>query len=467
MLHINALPRVTKEGFVDAQASVFGAGYKLAREDVTFLMRENDIRFIRLQFTDIFGSLKSVTLTNKQLEKALDNKIMFDGSSIEGFVRIEESDQNLRPDLSSFELYPWRPAPGTVARMICDVYTPTGEPFDGDPRYVLRRTVERARAMGYEFNVGPECEFFLFHKDEKGNPTTLTHDTAGYFDLGPSDLGEDARRDMCLVLEQMGFEIEAAHHEVAHGQHEIDFRYGDAVVQADNIMTFRQVVKVVANAHDLHATFMPKPIYGMAGSGMHVNMSLFKGDENAFCDESDALGLSETAYHFMGGILKHVSAMAAITNPLVNSYKRLVPGFEAPAYIAWSAHNRSPLIRIPTAHGNSTRIELRNPDPACNPYLALALCLAAGLDGIEKGIKPPQAVDGNIYDMTDEQRAALGIESLPLNLGRAIKAMKESEFVRDTLGAHIFDRYIAAKEIEWNEYCAHVSNWETERYLSY
>ena len=315
------------------------------KEDIIRMVREYDVKFIRLQFTDIFGFLKNVAITEGQLEKALDNKCMFDGSSIEGFVRIEESDMYLRPDPNSFVVFPWRPQNGKVARMICDVYNPDGTPFQGDPRYVLKKTLDKAAKMGYDtFNVGPECEFFLFLTDNEGNPTTVTHDKGGYFDLGPVDLGEDARRDMCLVLEDMGFDVEASHHEVAPGQHEIDFKYNDALTAADAIVTFKLVVKTVAQRHGLHATFMPKPIYGIAGSGMHVNTSLCRDGENIFFDEKDPLQLSREAYWFIGGIMEHMRSMTALTNPLVNSYKRLVAGYEAPVYIAWSARNRSPLV---------------------------------------------------------------------------------------------------------------------------
>ncbi len=456
---------ISKADYINKVTNGNPDNYTLTKDDIRNLVRENDIKFIRLQFTDIFGAQKNIALTVSQLDKVLDNQVMFDGSSIEGFVRIEESDQNLRPCLNSFEIYPWREAPGKVARLICDVYGTDGQPFDGDPRWVLRRIVNKAAEMGYTFNVGPELEFFLFLKDEQDNPTTQTHDNAGYFDLGPIDKGEDARRDICLILEQMGFSIEAAHHECAAAQHEIDFKYADAIQTADNIITFKQVVKLIAQQHGLYATFMPKPIYGIAGSGMHVNMSLFKNGTNAFNDPSDKHGLSQVAYHFLGGILKHVKSMTAITNPLVNSYKRLVAGFEAPVYIAWSAQNRSPLVRIPSARGSSTRLELRNPDPSCNPYLALALCLNAGLDGIQNAIEPPADVSGNIFDLTESERANLGIDTLPPNLGRAIGFMKNSEFVHETLGSHIYDRYIEAKQIEWSEYCYHVSEWEIKKYL--
>ena len=375
-----------------------------SKEDILKYVKENNIRFIRLQFTDILGSLKNVAITASQLEKALDNQCMFDGSSIEGFVRIEESDMKLHPDLKSFVPFPWRKAPDNVARLICDVYKHDGTPFEGSPRQVLKNVLDDALKLGYTFNVGPECEFFLFRKDDEGKPTLKTFDDAGYFDMGPVDPGEDVRRDIVLTLEQMGFEIEASHHECARGQHEIDFKYGDALTTADKVITFKLAVKTIANMHGLHATFMPKPIFGIAGSGMHLNLSMSKDGKNVFYDENDKNGLSQIAYSFIAGIMEHVKGITAITNPLVNSYKRLVPEFEAPVYIAWSAQNRSPLIRVPAARGNGTRIELRSADPSANPYLALAVTIAAGLDGVKRGLTPPPAVDGNIYAMTAAQR---------------------------------------------------------------
>lgn len=439
---------------------------KYTREEIIRAVKENDVKFIRLQFTDIFGTLKNVAITESQLEKALDNKCMFDGSSIEGFVRIEESDMYLHPDLDTFVIFPWRPQHGSVARLICDVYTTDGKPFAGDPRGVLKRLLNEAEEMGYSFNVGPEAEFFLFHTDSGGKPTTITHDDAGYFDLGPVDMGEDARRDICLALEDMGFEIEASHHEVARGQHEIDFKYGPALETADNIMTFKLVVKTIAQRHGLHATFMPKPIFGINGSGMHVNMSLSSNGKNAFYDENDVSGLSPIAYNYIAGVLNHIKGMTAITNPLVNSYKRLVPGYEAPVYIAWSAHNRSPLIRVPSSQGEGTRIELRNPDPAANPYLTFAICLAAGLDGIKKGMKVPESIDENIYTMTEECRKMSGIESLPATLEDAVAELEKDPLIRETLGEHVYTNYIEAKKKEWDNYRTRVSQWELDNYLS-
>lgn len=438
---------------------------RYTKEDIIRMVEEEDVEFIRLQFTDILGTLKNVAITKSQLEKALDNKCMFDGSSIEGFVRIEESDMYLYPDLDTFVIFPWRPQQGKVARLICDVYTPDGKAFAGDPRNVLKRVLAEAKEMGYEFNVGPELEFFLFHTDDLGMPTTVSHEKASYFDLGPTDLGENVRRDMVLTLEDLGFEIEASHHEVAPAQHEIDFKYDEALKTADNIMTFKLTVKTIAKRHGLYATFMPKPKFGINGSGMHVNMSLSKDGKNIFNDDNDKLGLSKEAYSFIAGIMAHINGMAAITNPLVNSYKRLVPGYEAPVYVAWSATNRSPLIRIPASRGAGTRIELRCPDPSANPYLVLAVCLAAGLDGIKKNMVPPASVDCNIFEMTEEEKKANNIASLPKSLEAAIEGMEQDEFIESVLGEHVYSKYIEAKKAEWNEYRAQVTNWEVETYL--
>ena len=436
------------------------------KEDIIRRVKEEDIEFIRLQFTDIFGQLKNVAITASQIEKAVNNQCMFDGSSIEGFVRIDESDQYLYPDLKSFRVFPWRPSHGKVARLICDVHNTDGTPFAGDPRYVLKRALQKARDMGYDaFNVGPEAEFFLFQTDDEGKPTTKTNDEAGYFDLGPLDHGESTRREICMALEQMGFEIEASHHEVAEGQHEIDFKYAGALHTADNIMTFKLAVKTLAQKNGLHATFMPKPIFGVAGSGMHTNMSLFRDGKNAFYDPDGERGLSKEAYSFIAGILYHVRGFAAITNPLVNSYKRLVPGYEAPCYLAWSASNRSALVRIPASRGQSTRVELRSPDPSCNPYLAFAVCLAAGLDGIEKGMTPPAEITENIYAMDDAARAARGIASLPGSLEEAIWELEGDQLILDTLGEHVAANYIEGKKKEWEEYRTRVSSWEREKYI--
>ena len=435
------------------------------KDDILRMVKEQDVRFICLQFTDILGMLKSVSITASQLEKALDNKCAFDGSSIDGFVRIEESDMCLHPDYDSFVILPWRSVSGKTARLICDVYHADGTPFEGDPRYVLKKAIEEASDMGYSVNVGPECEFFLFHLDEDGRPTTKTHDAGGYFDLGPVDRGENCRKEICLALENMGFEIEASHHENAPAQHEIDFKYDEALKTADNVMTFKFVVKNLANQHGLYATFMPKPIFGICGSGMHTNISLFKDGQNAFYDESDSFGLSAVAYNFIAGLMKHAKSMTVLTNPIVNSYKRLVPGYEAPVYIAWSAKNRSPLIRIPYAKGLGTRIELRNPDPAANPYLEIAASIFAGLDGIRNNMTPPAATDTNIYDLTPHEREDAGIDILPRTLGEAITEFKHSNFMREKVGEHVFTKYIAAKKEEWREYRTRVSQWEIDKYL--
>ncbi len=438
---------------------------KYAKEDIIRLVSEEGIEFIRMQFTDIFGQLKNVAITASQIEKAVNNQMTIDGSSIEGFTRIHESDQYLWPDLDTFAILPWRPQHGKVARLICDVYTPDGTPFVGDPRYVLRTAIAKAAALGYTFNVGPECEFFLFETDENGKPTTQTGDEAGYFDLGPLDHGESVRREICMALEEMGFEIEASHHEVAAGQHEIDFKYAEALKAADNIMTFKTAVKTLAQKNGLHATFMPKPVFGINGSGMHTNMSLFKDGKNIFFDPDGPKGLSKEAYSFIAGLLTHVKSMAAVTNPLVNSYKRLVPGYEAPCYLAWSASNRSALIRIPAARGQSTRVELRCPDPSCNPYLALAVCLAAGLDGIEKGMTPPAEITENIFEMDGEMRGANNIESLPASLEEAVKELVADDLMKKTLGDHVFSRYVEGKLKEWDEYRIRVSSWEIGKYM--
>ena len=444
--------------------SSMNMGY--TKEDVIRIVKEEDVKFIRLQFTDIFGQLKNVAITASQIEKAVNNQCMFDGSSIEGFVRINESDQYLYPDLKSFRIFPWRPSHGKVARLICDVYNPDGSPFVGDPRQVLKKVIQKANDMGYDrFNVGPELEFFLFQTDEEGKPTTKTNDEAGYFDLGPLDHGESTRREICLALEQMDFEIEASHHEVAQGQHEIDFKYAEALHAADNIMTFKLAVKTLAQKNGLHATFMPKPIFGINGSGMHTNMSLFRNGKNVFYDPDGEKGLSKEAYSFIAGILAHMKGMAAIPNPLVNSYKRLVPGYEAPCYMAWSASNRSALIRIPAARGQSTRVELRCPDPSCNPYLALAVCLAAGLDGIEKGMTPPPEITDNIFAMTPATRKRRGIEALPGSLEEALVCMKKDKLIMNPLGDHVTSQYIAGKEAEWDEYRTRVSSWERDKYM--
>jgi len=436
------------------------------KEDVLRLARELHVEFIRLQFTDILGVIKNVAIPVTQLEKALDGELMFDGSSIEGFVRIEESDMLLVPDPATFALFPWKSRETPTARLICDVYNADGTPFEGDPRGTLKRVVAEAAAMGLELNVGPEPEFFLFQRDEDGKATTKTHDQASYFDLSPVDLGEEARKAMVVTLGQMGFDIEASHHEVAPGQHEIDFRYAPAVTTADNVATFRFVVRTIAMQHGLHATFMPKPVFGISGSGMHLHQSLFRGRENAFFDASAPYQLSDVAMYYLGGVLKHARAFTAITNPLVNSYKRLVPGYEAPVYIAWSEQNRSPLVRVPARRGEGTRLELRSPDPSCNPYLALAVTLKAGLDGIKNKILPPEPVNRNIYRMTEDEREEAGVATLPGNLGEALDELAADEVMQEALGEHITRHFLEAKRIEWDIYRTQVHQWETEQYLT-
>ncbi|MCD8364340.1 MAG: type I glutamate--ammonia ligase [Clostridiales bacterium] len=439
---------------------------KYTRQDIMQMIEEEDVEFIRLQFTDIFGRLKNVAVTSSQLEKVLDNRCMFDGSSIEGFVHVEESDLYLHPDLDTFTIFPWRPQQGKVARFICDIYDPEGNPFEGDPRRILKNVVQQVEDMGYGFEVGPECEFFLFNTDDSGRPTTESGEVAGYFEMGPNDLGENARRDMVLTLEDMGFEIESSHHEAAPGQHEIDFKYEPSIHAADNIMTFKLAVKTIAKRHGLYATFMPKPKSDVNGSGMHINMSLSRDGKNIFTDPGDEYGLSKEAYYFIGGLMKHVYGMCAVTNPLVNSYKRLVSGFEAPVHIAWSVKNRSPLIRIPSLRGGSMRIELRSPDSAANPYLVIALCLAAGMDGIRNKILPPESIRKNIYQLSEDECIQLGIQQLPTNLRMALNAMEKDEFVRGVLGEHISNVYLNSKRKEWDAYYRTVSEWEVNEYLN-
>jgi glutamine synthetase len=423
------------------------------------------VKFMRLQFADVLGTIKNVEIPDGQFERALDGHIMFDGSSIEGFVRIEESDMYLRPDLSTFRVFPWvSPTGEKVARIICDIYTPEGTPFVGCPRTTLKNVIAMAAARGYSMKAGPEAEFFLF-QTKNGIPTTETHDAAGYFDLSPVDMGEDVRREIVLALEAMGFHVEAAHHEVAPGQHEIDFRYDDVLTTADNISTFRFVVKNVAIRNGLHATFMPKPIYGINGSGMHTHMSLFTNKVNIFHDAKAPRQLSQVCLHYIGGILRHAKGFCALTNPLVNSYKRLVPGYEAPTNIAWSEKNRSPLVRVPAARGTATRIELRMPDPACNPYLALAAMLRAGLDGIEKKMDPGPPVNKNIFAMSHRERRHLRIDELPGSLSEALDELEKDDVMRELLGGHLFEHFVAAKREEWLDYIKHVSPWEVERYL--
>jgi glutamine synthetase len=428
--------------------------------------REQDVKFIRLQFTELHGQLKNVSIPVEELDKALDNELMFDGSSIRGFKRIEQSDMYFLPDLETFAVIPWiGRASGNTARLICDVADPDGTPFAGDPRVQLKKVLADARAEGYEMQVGPEAEFFLFKRAPDGQTTVDPHDDATYFDVGPHDLGEDARRDIEDTLHEMGFHLEASHHEVAIGQHEIDFRHGDALSTADNLITFRWVVKAIAARNNMHATFMPKPLYGENGSGMHVNQSLSKGDSNAFFDPADSLQLSAECYGYIAGLMEHLPAITAVANPTVNSYKRLIPGYEAPVYIAWSPGNRSAAIRVPAKRGRSTRAELRTPDPTANPYLAFAAMLAAGMDGIRRGLRPPAAVNRNIYHLDAEESEALGIRSLPHNLEDALTELESSSVMRTALGDHILDAFVSEKRAEWADYREQVHQWEIDRYM--
>ncbi|BDP41576.1 glutamine synthetase [Deinococcus aetherius] len=438
-------------------------------QDILAHLGAENVKFLRLQFTDILGTTKNVEVPGSQFEKALAGDVTFDGSAVEGFTRVEESDMLLRPDLSTFLIYPQfsreEGERGRVARLICDVTLPDGTPFEGDPRQVLERQVARARDLGFEMFVGTEPEFFLFERDETGRGSTVTHDKAGYFDLAPVDKGERIRREIAGILVQMGFEIEASHHEVAPGQHEIDFRYAPALETADRIATFKFVVKRVALEYGLLASFLPKPLPGVNGSGMHCHLSLFRNGVNAFADPEGEHGLSSTARHFIAGLLEHAGGMAAITNPLVNSYKRLVPGYEAPVNVAWSTSNRSALIRIPAKRGQSTRAEVRMPDPSCNPYLALAAMLAAGLDGIQEGMEPPPAIGRNIFRMTVREKRHHRIRELPTDLREAVDELEKDPVIAGALGEHVLDHFVAAKRAEWREYSSAVHAWELERYL--
>ncbi|HBE79116.1 MAG TPA: type I glutamate--ammonia ligase [Firmicutes bacterium] len=437
----------------------------MTKEEVLQKCKEFDVRFIRLQFTDILGVVKNLAIPISQFPRALDNEIMFDGSSIEGFTRVEESDMILKPDLDTFATFPWRPKEGAVARIICDINTPELEPFKGDPRFVLKQTMKDAQDMGFSANIGPECEFFLFKSNPDGSPSLLPHDKGGYFDLSPNDLGENARREIVLTLEEMGFEIEASHHEVSPGQHEIDFKYSDPLTTADRVTTLKFVTRIIALNHDLHATFMPKPVFGINGSGMHIHISLFKDQVNAFFDPTAKNELSQTALYFIGGLLKHAKGITAITNPLVNSYKRLIPGYEAPVYQSWSASNRSALIRVPASRESSTRLEFRSPDPCCNPYLAFSLIIKAGLDGIINKINPGAPIQKNIFSMSPVERSLENIAALPESLYEALVEMEKDPLIIDTLGEHIFNRFLEAKSIEWEVYRSQVHSWETEQYL--
>ena len=435
-----------------------------ARGYVLSMVRENDVKFIRLWFTDVLGALKGFTITAQDLEEALSQGVGFDGSSIEGFARTDENDMVAMPDPTTFRILPWRPRQNAVARMICDILTPKWEPFEGDPRYVLKRNLERASALGYTYYVGPELEFFYF----KSSRETDALDDAGYFDQTPLDLPTELRRETILTLEEMGIAVEFSHHEVAKSQHEIDLRYSDALTMADNVMTQRLVIKDVAMRHGVHASFMPKPISGINGSGMHVHQSLFKGGRNAFFDGSDPYHLSADARAFVAGLLRNAPQITAVTNQWVNSYKRLIAGYEAPVYISWALVNRADLIRVPSfkeGREESVRIEYRAPDPACTPYLAFSVMLAAGLEGIEKGYTAPDPVEQNVVRMSDQERAKRGIGTLPGNLSEAIALAEKSDLVRDALGEYVFTTFIENKKREWDDYSAQVTDYELERYL--
>lgn len=438
------------------------------KDDIRRIATEENVQFLRLMFTDLYGTIKNVEVPISQLDKVLDNKMMFDGSSINGFVRIEESDMLLYPDLSTWLIFPWDNEHGKIARLICSVHNADGTPFMGDPRNNLKRVLKEMEELGYkEFNIGPEPEFFLFKMDpETGKPTLDLNDKGSYFDLAPIDLGENCRRDIVLELENMGFDVEASHHEVGPGQHEIDFKYEDAIHACDNIQTFKLVVKTVARKYGLHATFMPKPLEGIAGSGMHFNMSLFNEAGNTFYDPQTADQLSQDAYYFLGGLMKHARGFTAVTNPIVNSYKRLVPGFEAPVYVAWSGRNRSPLVRVPSARGASTRLELRSADPSANPYLAVAAVLAAGLDGLKNQIQPPKPVDRNIYSMDAKERHENGIVDLPSTLHNALKDLRRDEVIKEAMGDHLYHNFVEAKELECSAYRKEVSQWERDHYMT-
>ena len=435
-------------------------------DDIKKLIKENNIKFIKLQFVDINGQVKNLSIPSEHIEKVLANEIMLDGSSIKGFRNIETSDMFFYPDKNTFQILPWRERGGVnAARLICDIHNADGTPFEGCPRCNLKRVMQEAEKMGFSMNLGPEAEFFLFEKDANGAITTKTSDHAGYYDVGPDDLGEDVRTDIVLTLQEMGFDIEASHHEVADGQHEVDFKYADILTTADNVATFKIAVKAVADRHNLHATFMPKPIYGINGSGMHCNISLFRDGKNAFYDENAQYQLSDVAKYSIGGILKHVKSITAVLNPTVNSYKRLVPGYEAPVYVAWSTSNRSPLVRIPNDRGMGTRLELRSADPAANPYLAIAAVLEAGLDGLRNNLPPVHNVDENIYDMTVKERKSKGIVNLPDTLHSALKDLADDEVIKGSMGEHLYQSFEEAKTREYDAYRAHVSDWERQRYM--
>lgn len=435
-------------------------------QEVLQRARELNVKFIRLQFTDIYGMLKNIAITVEQLECALEKGVTFDGSVIDGQARLKESDMLLKPDPDTFVVFPWRPRTGAVARLICDVYNYEGTPFAGCPRSNLKRVLQEAKQLGFTMKVGPEAEFYLFQTDEAGQPTTQTHDKGGYFDLSPLDLGENARREMVLALEEMGFEIESSHHEVSPGQHEIDFKYDDALAIADKIVTFKFVVRTIAQRHGLHASFMPKPIANFNGSGMHIHQSLFKDNSNSFYAQDKPNQLSDIALGYIGGLLKHARAVCFVTNPIVNSYKRLIPGESAPIFLGWSEQHRSSILRIPMRRGVATRVEIRHPDPSCNPYLALSVMLKAGLDGITNKISPVAALEKDVYDMDKAELEALNIQRLPKNIYEALEEFKKDLLMQEALGEHIYQRFIQLKTEEWDDFHQHISRWEIENYLN-
>ena len=441
----------------------------ITAEDIKKSVKDNDVRFLRLAFTDINGTSKAVEVPTSQLDKVLTNDIRFDGSSIDGFVRLEESDMVLYPDFSTWAVLPWGDEKGgKIGRLVCSVHKTNGEPFEGDPRNNLKRVLKEMEEMGFsDFDIGFEAEFHLFKLGEDGNWTTEVPDHASYFDMTSDDEGARCRRDIVETLENIGFEVEAAHHEVGDGQQEIDFRFDDALTTADRVQTFKMVVREVARKHGLYATFMAKPVEGQAGNGMHTNMSLFKDGKNVFYDKDGEFHLSDTALYFLNGILEHARAITAIGNPTVNSYKRLIPGFEAPVYISWASKNRSPLVRIPDAEEINTRLEMRSADPTANPYLLLAACLTAGLNGIKEAKKPMAAITSNVFEMSEEERAKRGIKPLPSTLHNAVKAFKADPLIQEALGEHLTQSFIDSKNLEWSKYTQSVSDWERDRYMGY
>lgn len=441
-------------------------GKDITEDEIKKIIKDKNVKFIELQFVDINGQVKSLTIPSDHIDKALENEMMLDGSSIKGFRSIETSDMLFFPDKNTFQILPWREYNGTnTARLICDIHNADGTPFEGCPRCNLKRMMKEASNLGYTMNMGPEVEFFLFKRDDENHPTTLKVDRAGYYDIGPDDLGEDIRAEIVLTLQEMGFDIEASHHEVADSQHEIDFKYADILTAADNVVTFKIAVKALAAQYGMHATFMAKPIFGINGSGMHCNVSLFKNGKNAFYDAKTESQLSDIAMYSIGGMLKNVKGITAVTNPTVNSFKRIVPGYEAPVYLAWSLANRSALLRVPAKRGNATRVELRSPDPSCNPYLAFAVILGACVDGVKNKIKPPKQIEANIYALTPDERKKKKIDSLPGSLAEALWELEHSKVAKFALGEHVYNEFTETKHKEWDSFRTFVSQWELDRYL--